>query len=736
LAHGLARAHGAGIFHRDLKPANIMLNKQGELKIVDFGLAKLAGQQDLTKDATTIGTIAYMSPEQAKGQSTDHRTDIWSFGVILYELLTASLPFKGDYDQAIIYSVLNEEPDMIQITNKEIPNEFLKIISGCLVKDPNDRFSSIDDIIEILNQDQTGSITAHRIRSDNKVQNVLHRIKNARSIIFILLFFIVIFGFWEVFLTQSPPRYLVVLPFQAIGKEPIDNFYRDGILELINSKLTQLEQFQQKFWVISGAEVRKNNLTSIAEARDIVGADLAITGSVSKLNSSLRYTINLVDAESFVQMKSVDLTIKKNMASLAESHIIDNIVAMLNLEIGSEQRSVLYAGGTASPDAYEYYVRGRGYLTRREENKNLDTAISLFKRALSSDSTFLLVQTGLGEAYWRKYENTKNTQFAEMAKQSCQKAIRLGYQHPEVNITCGIIYRGIGEYEKAIMMLNEAMKLDPENATAMIELGLAHLLSGNLELSRYTFEMAIEKRPGYWQGHSYLGYYFYSIGDYENALKQYQQIVELIPHSDVGYKKLAAMYFYLNDSEKFISASQRAIEIKPSYGVINNLAVYYYYSGDYSRAATMFKEVLKFKVKDYLVYGNIATASFYSNQQDSALAYYKIAVEIAEERRRINPRDNILLSNLAGYYVKLEDKEKATELLDDVIDSEPKNINVIFNLGDVFEQMGERDKALFWMEKAIKGGATLTKFKSNPGLSDLIADERFNEIISNSELNN
>jgi tetratricopeptide (TPR) repeat protein len=423
------------------------------------------------------------------------------------------------------------------------------------------------------------------------------------------------------------------------------------------------------------------------------------------------------------------------MASTAESKIIDNIVEMLNLGLGQDQRNVLYAGGTTFPNAHEYYVRGQGYLTRYEEIKNLDTAISLFEHALSVDSSFLLVHTGLGEAYWRKYEKTKDPYYVELAKKSCQKAVRLGYNYAEVNLTCGIIYRGIGEYEKAIEMLTMALKIDRDNATAMIELGLAYLLSGNLQLSKERFVAATEKRPGYWQGHSYLGYYFYVTGDYEKAVEQYKKIVELIPHSDVGYKKLAAVYFHTDRSEDFISSSKKAIEIRPSYAVINNLAVYYYYSGNYILAASMFKEALNFKIKDYLIYGNIATASYYSDQRDSALVYYKKAIEIGEEMRKVNPRDNILNSNLAGYYAQLNQTEKVYELLDYVISSDPKNLNVLFNIGDVFEQMGERKKALFWMEKAIKGGATLTKFKSNPGLKELIVDDRFKEIVSMTKIN-
>jgi serine/threonine-protein kinase len=732
LAQGLVRAHAAGIFHRDLKPANIMLDTVGDLKIVDFGLAKLSSQQDLTREGTTIGTVAYMSPEQAKGQPSDHRTDIWSFGVILYELLTGELPFKGDYDQAIIYSILNEEAESLMNLRNDVPIELLNIVTRCLMKDPKDRYSSMDDIVLILDQHQKGGKHTSQYYPREKIRSVIKKSGKFRSVIFIAVVLVVIFGLWEIFLTPISPRYLVVLPFQVIGEETIDDFYRDGILEIINNKLTQLEQFQDKFWIISGAEVRNNNLTSIAEAHDLVGADLVITGSVSRIDLLLRYTINLVDAKSFVQLKSTDLTIDRTTASIAESKIIDSIVDMLNLELGREQRNVLYAGGTTLPDAHEYYVRGRGYLTRREEMNNLETAISLFERALATDSTFLLVHTGLGEAYWRKYEKTKDTDFVELAKISCQEAMRLGYKYAEVNITCGIVYRGIGEYEKAIEMLNDALKIAPDNATAMLELGLAYLLDGNLELSQNTLKTAIEKRPGFWQGHSYLGYFYYSTGEYEKAVDQYQKIVELIPHSDVGYKKLAAAYLQMDKSEEFKITAEKAIQIKPSYSLLNNLAVYYYYAGQYSQAALMFKEVLAYNVHDYIIYGNIATASYYSDQKDSAMVYYKRAIDRGEKVRNINPNDNLLLSNLAGYYVKLDSIKIAYQLLDEVKSSDPNNLTIIFNLGDVYEQLGDRETALFWMKKAIENGATMAKFKSNPGLRNLIADERFKEIITKS----
>jgi tetratricopeptide (TPR) repeat protein len=147
----------------------------------------------------------------------------------------------------------------------------------------------------------------------------------------------------------------------------------------------------------------------------------------------------------------------------------------------------------------------------------------------------------------------------------------------------------------------------------------------------------------------------------------------------------------------------------------------------------MFKNALVHNTNDYLVYGNIATASYFIGQNDSARVYYKKAIDMAEEERKVNPRNDLLLSNLAGYYAKLDSTDKAFRYLDEVKNMDPKNLTVIFNLGDIYEQLGEREIALFWMKKAIENGATLVKFKQNPGLQDLIADERFKEILSQAD---
>jgi len=730
IAKGLKRAHEAGIVHRDIKSANIMITNHEEVKIIDFGLARLAGQTKLTKDSSTLGTIDYMSPEQAQGNPIDHRTDIWSFGIVLYEMLCGKRPFTGEYDQAVIYSIINEQPLQLEDLRNDIPSELINIIHRCLMKNPDDRYNSIKEIICILEQYNQETNTTGHIYKPFPLNKNMKGLK--RSLLSGTILIVIILGWfiWIMFFSLPGEKHVAVLPLTNIGEDEKNKIYCDGLLEIITSRLTQLQQYQGSMWVIPSSEIRRYKITSAEEAYKKFNANLVVTGSIEKRLGYVQLILNLVDAKTFRQLKSEDLKIDENDISYKlEEEVIDKIIEMLELHLHPTIRADFFTGGTPLPDVYDYYVQGRGYLQRYEDQNNIDTSIRLFKQALNADSTFTLALAGLGEAYWRKFEATKDIIYVEPAMATCKLAIKQNDRYADVYVTCGMINIGIGEYEKAVQELKRALKIDSLNGVAYWKLGHAYQLIGDSAAALKTYQKAIEKRPGSWQGYSHLGYFYLINGNYQKAIEPYEKVVELLPHSDLGYNKLAATYFYMDRFSEAIQMSKRALENNPSYPTRHNLASFYYYAGDFDRAVKIYHQVLQQNNKDYRIWGSLATSYYFTNRPDSASICYQKAVKMAEGQLRVNPKDHELLAYLAGYYARLVERDKAFGLLENVVVLKPTNLDVIFDIRDVFEQLGEREKALEWMEKAIMNNYKLTKFTNNPGLKDLIADERFPKLI-------
>jgi len=479
IATGLYRAHEAGIIHRDLKPANIMFTKDNDVKIVDFGLAKLSDQTDITKEGSPVGTIAYMSPEQTEGESVDLRTDIWAFGVILYEMLCGDRPFRGDYEQAVVYSILNENPVSIKNLRSDIPEGLVQIVNRSLMKEPCDRFSSMKEIVNILQEMQSGSQS--KILSQDKTQSPKRTKRFPQTITAIIILIILFLAIKYLIFTEPPIRYLAILPFTSIGPEENNQKYCEGLIELMTSKLTQTEKLQGALWIIPSSEVKKYRITSAGQAYKELNANLVITGSIDERDEYIQLTLNLIDTESLRQLESRDEKIDINNTTGLDDKIFDQIVDMLEMELQPAARAGILAIGTQSPDAHDFYVRGLGYLRQYEVEHNIETAIGLFEQALARDSTYGLAHSGLGEAYWRKYRATRDVKFVEPAKTSCQNALKYSNQDAAVYVTCGMIKNGLGEYVEAEESLIKALEIDPVNATAFWELGKSYLRRGQHE---------------------------------------------------------------------------------------------------------------------------------------------------------------------------------------------------------------------------------------------------------------
>ncbi len=646
LGDALAAAHEKGIVHRDLKPANVMVSKEGRVKVLDFGLAKDVSASDpadatLTSDHRTqagmvMGTPAYMSPEQTSGRPLDHRTDIFSLGVVLHEMATGRRPFEGSFSAELISAILRDTPPSVTDVRPDLPADLARIVRRCLEKDPRHRVQTARDVsnefrdLRTLAETRRPSGAARAEPGSSLAQGIsgIKRRKTVRAVAVILLV-IGVAGVAAYLKTSKAGQIdsIAVLPLENRNNNPDADYIPDGITESINNSLARLPSLT----VIphSVAFHYKGNAMDVRKVGEELHVQAVLAGSVAQRGEDLTIDVELDDIRNGKQLWGEQYHRKLADLLAVQSDIAREVSQRLRSQLSAEDEKKLTKGSTDNPEAYRLYLKGK-YYTDKLTKEGFDTGIDYFNQAIAVDPNYGLAYSGLAYNYINQIDwfmppsegGPKTKDAAEKAlaidgsdarahlslaiethwyewkfaaaENEFKRTIELNPDNAEAYLFYAWFLAPMGRNDEALAEARRAQQADPLFPFASFSTGAVLLFARQWDPAIEQLHRAIELDPNFWFSHCFLGRAYEQKGRLPEAIAEFQRALEVEKDNTEIWSGLGHAYAV---SGKKVEAQKVLDHLKElsAHGWVApyNVAVIYAGMGEKDRAFALLEQAYK-----------------------------------------------------------------------------------------------------------------------------------------------